>query len=220
MSGKIITIEGNNGSGKQTQAKLLCHKVKSQKLKVNCQLFSYPEYETSTGAVISRYLKGDFGPKEDLFEFAALLYATDRVKNKQSYEQLLESGTIILNDRYKESSWAILGSLAKDKEQRAEKIAWMQELERDMPDSDLVIFLDMPWQTAYQLIEEGRVKNGQPMDTHEIDQGFLQRCEETYCELAEQFGWVKIDCVREGKLREKEEISEEVWALVREFIKK
>jgi len=211
MSGKIITIEGNNGSGKQTQAELL-------KQKVTSQLFSYPEYETATGVVISSYLQGDFGPKEDLFEFAALLYAADRMKNKGECEQLLADENLIINDRYKESSWAILGSLFAEKQIRSGKIAWMQELEKDMPSSDLVIFLDMPWETAFELIRDGRVAQGQPMDTHEIDRDFLQRCEQTYRELAEEFGWEKIDCVQEGKLRGKEEIGSEVWKLVEHFL--
>lgn len=211
--GMVITIEGGNGSGKETQTKLLAENLRAAGREVS--VFHYPEYETPTGQLIRSYLQGEFGPKEDLMEFASLLYAADRVKHQVQYQKLLNRGGVVVNDRYQESNWAIQGALIDDETKRQEVVSWMQQLEQSMPPSDLVVYLRVPVDFSLQLMEERARKQELTLDTHELDQDFLRKTVAAYDALAaDQDHWQVIECVRQGRLRAVEDIQREVWEKV------
>ena len=207
--GRIITFEGINGVGKTTQAHLLARALEDAGNQV--RLIKYPQYEAPVGELIRRYLKGEFGPKEKLFDFAAMLYAADRAQNTSLYEELLSSAVTIIHDRYKEANWGILTALFPDPAVREEKLQWLLTLEKHMPSSDLVIYLDLPVEDAYQQMALREL-----WDTHEVDRSFMQACKERYDELSLRFRWVRIAGLSGNIIKSTEdkqkEILEEVFA--------
>jgi len=208
LHGKIITIEGPNAAGKATQTKLLVEALKGKGYKV--EFFAYPEYETPTGQLIRRYLEGEFGDKEALFEFAAFLYAADRAKNQPFYRPILERGGVIVHDRYQESNWAIQTALFHDPEVQEEKLQWLIGLEKYLLPSDHVYYLDVPAQVSLKLMQERG-----DQDKHELDTAFLFATEVRYQELSERFGWHRVACTdRAGDLLPREEIHQNLMELL------
>jgi len=209
LHGKVITLEGPNASGKETQAKLLKKHLTAQGYQV--KLFHYPEYETPTGQLIRRYLNGEFGDKEHLFEFAAFLYAADRAKNQERYRDLLTKGTVIINDRYMESNWAIQTALFQDPEDQETQLQWLRSLEAYAVPSDYVFYLDVPGQVSLQLME---ARGGR--DPPDLDVLFVYAVEGRYQELSRRFGWHRIQCTDPAgkQLLPKEEIHRNLIALL------
>jgi dTMP kinase len=209
LRGKVITLEGPNASGKETQAKLLKKHLTAQGYKV--RLHHYPEYASPTGELIRRYLNGAFGDKENLFEFAAFLYAADRAKNQEAYRDHLAAGGVIVNDRYMESNWAIQTALFQDPEAQEAKLQWLRTLEDYAVPSDYVFYLDVPGQLSLKLME---ARGG--MDQHELDVLFVYAVEARYQELSRRFGWHRVQCTdRTGEqLLPKDEIHRNLVALL------
>jgi dTMP kinase len=209
LHGKIITLEGPNASGKETQAKMLKKHLTGLGFKVH--LLHYPEYESSTGQLIKQYLNGDFGDKENLFEFAAFLYAADRARNQVKYHKWLADGDVIIHDRYMESNWAIQTALFDDPEIQEQKLQWLRSLEQFAVPSDLVFYLDVPGAISLKLME---ARGG--MDQHELDVLFVYAVEARYQELSRRFGWHRIQCTdRAGTgLLPKEEIHQNILTLL------
>ena len=68
--GKLIAIEGLDGSGKATQAKLLAGYLAAQGLAV--REVSFPDYGSDSSALVKMYLAGQFGqPPDDVNAYAA-----------------------------------------------------------------------------------------------------------------------------------------------------
>lgn len=76
--GKLIAIEGLDGSGKATQAKLLAGYLAAQGLAV--REVSFPDYGSDSSALVKMYLAGQFGQHpDDVNAYAASsFYAVDR----------------------------------------------------------------------------------------------------------------------------------------------
>src|SRR5262245_40802393 len=121
-SGRLIVIEGVDGSGKRTQTELLSKALAARG--VAAVTVSFPHYDSFFGRMIGRFLNGEFGPLEAVDpHFAALLYAGDRLDAKPQLEAALAAGKTILADRYVASNLAHQGSrVTPDK--RAEFLAW------------------------------------------------------------------------------------------------
>ena len=61
--GKLIVLEGLDGSGKATQAKLLAAHLKEQGFSV--REITFPNYESDSSALVKMYLSGQFGQHPD-----------------------------------------------------------------------------------------------------------------------------------------------------------
>ncbi len=219
--GKIIVIEGTDGSGKATQTSLLYEKLLSKG--IPCGIMSFPRYHTPTGRIISEcYLgKGKQSawfhnpPKLDP-KIASLLYATDRLAAKEEIEQTLHLGINMILDRYVESNMAHQGGklILEEKENF---FKFLEELEYNllkMPKPDKVIFLHMPTDIGIKL-REGRNIEG---DAHELNTNHLKNAEETYLHLAEKYNWEKISCMENEQPKSKEDISNEVFEKVKNLL--
>ena len=205
--GRIITFEGINGVGKSTQAHLLAKSLEKAGHRV--RLIKYPQYDHPVGELIRRYLHGEFGAKEKLFDFAAMLYAADRAQNISLYDELLSAGVTIIHDRYREASWGILTSLFDDPAVRDDKLEWLLLLEKHLPPSDLVLYLDLPVDAAYQQMALREL-----WDTHETDRSFMEACKMRYDELSTRFGWVRMAGMAGGQLKTTEQRQLEIMQAV------
>src|SRR5271163_4764483 len=107
--GKLIAIEGIDGSGKRTQVELLAHALTERGYTVH--QIAFPKYESTFGKLVGQFLDGRLGPLEHVDpRFTALLYAGDRLEAKPELEAALQQGQIVLADRYVASNLAHQGA--------------------------------------------------------------------------------------------------------------
>jgi len=209
--GKLIVIDGTDGAGKQTQTKLL--EARLNKEGIHVVKYSFPNYDSIYGRMITEYLRGDFGdPTEVHPRVASLLYALDRGTVADEMIGHLESGHYILCDRYVESNMAYQRAKLPEKEHK-EFFNWLNNLEHNelgIPESDEVLFLRVP-------VEISRVNMAErdELDGHEADQTYQQEVLRSYETLAENSDkWKIIDCAENGEMRRREEIHEELYQAI------
>jgi len=210
--GKLIVIDGGDGSGKATQSELLKTYLEKQGKKV--KYMDFPRYYSSFhGQVVGRFLTGEFGSLDQVSPYlAALAYALDRASAKEEMDQWLTHGGVILSNRYATSSMAHQAAKLPE-EKRKEFIAWLDEMEykvHKIPREDVVVYLYVPWKIGYELTEQKanrKYSKGQT-DIAEKDIHHRITSEEMYLRLArERKNWIKIDCVdAKGVLLSKETI--------------
>src|SRR5579862_9364677 len=151
--GKLIAIEGIDGSGKRTQLDLLAQALEARGLEA--YRISFPRYESLFGKLVGEYLNGDFGPMEAVDpHLSAVLYAGDRMEAKPAIQAALSSGKIVLADRYIASNLAHQ-SARVPAERREEFIGWVKRLEYGayaLPVEDLVVYLRLPVAEAHRLV--------------------------------------------------------------------
>ncbi len=214
----LIALEGIDGSGKGTQANRLCERLKTEGKTV--ELLSFPRYEATVfGKAIGDFLNGRFGTLSEVHpQLASLLYAGDRFESREVLTQAIAKNDVVVLDRYVASNIAHQGA-KREGEQRKELIAWVESVEFEifnLPKPDLVILLDLPANTAQQLIAKKSARNytDKPADLQEADGGYLAKVRAVYRELAETTpGWQIVNCLQSDSLRTIEEIGEEVFAL-------
>ena len=220
---KLIVIEGTDCSGKETQSNLLLERLKAEKRLI--EKLSFPMYDTPTGKIIGGPYLGKEYISEGWFpegavnvdpKVASLYYAADRKYNISKIESLLDQGYDVLLDRYIESNMAHQGGKLKTSKERLEIYSWLETLEYDLlklPHPDLTIFLYMPYKYALEL-KKNRLEKP---DQHEMNEEHLINAEKTYLELAELYGFKIINCIKDDRIRTKENIHEEVYSLVKKM---
>jgi dTMP kinase len=194
--GKLIALEGIDGSGKRTQLDLLARELDARGLATF--RISFPRYESFCGELVGRYLNGEFGPLEAVDpHLSALLYASDRLEAKPEIEAALSSGKIVLADRYIGSNMAHQSARVLP-EQREEFFAWLKRLEYGLyalPVEDLVIYLRVPVAEAHRLVglKSARAYTSLKRDIQEADIKHLEQTAIIYDRLATESNWVRID---------------------------
>jgi dTMP kinase len=221
MAGKLIVLEGTDGSGKSTQFARLCRRLEEEKRPFHRVIF--PRYDKESSALVRMYLGGEFGQKPgDVNAYAAsAFYAVDRYASyRQDWGQWYEEGGLVMADRYTTSN-AVHQASKLPKGQRADFFHWLYDFEFDklgLPRPDLVIYLDMPTRQALSLLRGREEATHTKGDIHEVDDGYLALCRETALEAAEVLGWQVMPCVRDGDIRPVEELHEAIWKLISEQI--
>lgn len=214
--GKLIAIEGIDGSGKRTQLDLLSKSLAERGVPV--YHISFPRYDSSFGHLAGRYLNGDFGLLDP--HLSAVLYAGDRFEAKPLLESELAAGRTVLADRYVGSNLAHqTARLPGDKKE--EFLNWLRHIEYDvygLPKEDLVVYLRVPVAHAQQLVAQKTARQYTALrhDIHEADIRHLEDTAAIYDQLARQPHWVRVECLDAGRgaLRPAEDISREVMAAV------
>lgn len=200
MNQKIRTIclEGSDGSGKETQTRLLCEWLQSQKR--NVESISFPRYDTFWGKMVRQYLKGEFGELDP--RIASVLYALDRQSAASAIKRYILNDGIVIFDRYSDSNKAHQSARHKSAADRKDFMEWLSEMEflqLGVVPSDFTFYLMVDVKTSQRLMDRrGRVK-----DIHEADENHLNDTVEVYKSLAVNCPCshgVTIDCVKDGKL--------------------
>lgn len=213
MKGKLIVLEGIDGSGKETQSNLLEKKLKEKGREV--MHISFPDYESPCSALVKMYLKGDFGKNpEDVNPYAAsLFYAVDRFASyRMKWKDFYEKGGIVIADRYTTSNMVHQMTKYEDEVKRKDFLSWLEKTEYgelELPRPDLVILLDIPLAVSENLVKE-RAKKGGSMDIHEQHLDYLRKCHDAYRQLVALYHWKRIPCTEEGRLRSIEDIGKDV----------
>ncbi len=212
--GKLIVIEGTDGSGKSTQFRLLTERL--NKNNIAFQKLVFPQYSEPSSALIRMYLGGEFGahPSDVSAYAASAFYAVDRYASyKKVWGDWYENGGLVVSDRYTTSN-AVHQASKESPEKQPEFLNWLYEFEYDrlgLPKPDLVIYLDVPTDFTEKLMRSREAQTNTHADIHEQDLTYLTTCRRTGKAAAEFYGWTVIDCVQDGKMRSIEDIHDEIY---------
>ena len=215
--GKLIVIEGGDGSGKATQTRKLFERLRDLENKV--MRISFPNYDSESSALIKKYLRGDFGGSaEEVNPYAAAtFYAVDRFAGFFDWKDVYNAERgIVLSDRYVSSNMAYQAAKFAKKSDRTKFLAWLDDLEYKyfgLPRPDLTIFLDMPPEiSAILRRERGRE------DIHERDAAYMRKTYNVYREIAVKYGWKVVKCADRNFARSTTDIHEDIFRLVEEIL--
>ena len=219
--GKLIVLEGIDGSGKSAQYRRLCARM--EKDGIGYHHIVFPRYDKESSALIRMYLGGQFGAKPaDVNAYAAsTFYAVDRfAAYRTDWGKLYEKGGLILSDRYTTSNAVHQGSKLSD-EELPEFFAWLSDLEYNkmgLPKPDLVIYLEVDVETSLARMRRRQEKTHTRADIHEQDVAYLARCLRTADKAADFYGWTRIPFRKDGKERDVDEKNDEIYRIIREMI--
>lgn len=226
--GQFIVIEGTDGAGKATQARLLAaHLKRAGHAPVQ---FDFPQYFKSSSDFVKAYLQGRYGSIGEVSpKKASLLYAIDRFEAASEIKAALKNGRVVLANRYIGSNLGHQGAKIKNSQERLRYFVWDMDLEYgilEIPRPDLNIILHVPARIAQRLVDEKRGKErsytkGKKRDLHEASLTHLKRAEQTYVEMVRFFPdeFTLIDCAPNGKLLPIKEIHNLVWKAVARRLK-
>lgn len=220
--GRLIVIEGIDGSGKGTQFEMLL-KYLNEKL-IEYVYFDFPQYrKTFFGDFAGRFLNGEFGHFSRINPYlASFPYAADRWQVKEKLWQAIGDGKLVVCNRYTPSS---IYQAAKVKpSQRKKFLDWVETLEYEVfgiPQPSLVIFLYVPLIFAQTLISKKKQRiylEERKKDQYEKDLRYLKKVESMYLEITKtNINWVKIDCVENNKILSPEIIHKKIVGIITSY---
>ena len=217
MRGTLIVLEGTDGSGKATQAKLLLRELAARG--VNCREIDFPRYGSPFAEPANLYLHGALGgrPGDVNACAASVMFAVDRFASyKEDWGGFYEAGGVVVANRYTTSNAVHQASKLRPEERRS-FLDWLFDLEYrrlGLPEPDRVLYLDMPTEAANRLMRRREAETNTAADIHEQDGDYLRRCRECAGEIARTQGWAVVNCAGDGVPRTPEDIPREVLAIV------
>jgi dTMP kinase len=221
--GRLIAIEGIDGSGKRTQLDLL----EKALLGAGVAVYStgFPQYDSWFGKMVGQFLNGELGSLESVDpHFSALLYAGDRFEAKSKIEAALDDGKIVLIDRYIGSNLAHQTARVAP-EKREDFRRWIRHLEYEiysLPREDRTIYLRVPPTEAQKLVnlKTERTYTTAKQDLLEASIHHLQNAADMYDLLSRDAPWITIQCfdANRGTIRAPEDIARELWSAVQPII--
>ena len=217
MSGKLIVIEGLDGSGKATQAKLLVEALQAQGKQV--RKVSFPAYESDSSALVKMYLAGQFGKDPgDVNAYAAsTFYAVDRFASyKTEWGRFYEEGGIVVADRYTTSN-AVHQCSKLPEEEWDSFLKWLFDFEyrlMGIPAPDAVIYLQVDPLVSQKLMTGRYQGDESKKDIHESNLDYLARSRKAAEYCRDQLGWKTVHCVQDGVMRSIEDIHQEIYRTV------
>ena len=212
--GKLIVIEGTDGSGKSTQFRLLTGRLESEQVKF--QKLVFPQYSEPSSALIRMYLGGEFGnsPSDVNAYAASAFYSVDRYASyRKVWGKWYEEGGLVVSDRYTTSN-AVHQASKEPEDKREGFLNWLYDFEYDklgLPRPDLVIYLDVPTDFTEKMLRHRESETHTQADIHEQDTQYLATCRRMGRAAAAHYGWTVIRCVRDGAMRSMEDIHEEIY---------
>ncbi|MDY3984238.1 dTMP kinase [Dysosmobacter sp.] len=221
MSGKLIVFEGTDGSGKATQAGLLCQHLEREG--VPFREIDFPRYGKPSAAMVQEYLNGNLGKRPgDVSAYAAsLFFSMDRYASyKQDWGGFYESGGLVVANRYTTSN-AVHQASKLPEEERKEYLDWLFDLEYNklgLPRPDLVLYLDMPTEITERMMRQREQATGTHADIHEQDETYLKNCRANAKEVVKDCGWTVINCASDGVPRTVEDIHAQVYRIVKKLL--
>ena len=219
--GKLIVLEGIDGSGKSTQYRRLCQRMENDKIDYNHIVF--PRYDKESSALLRLYLGGAFGtdPGDVNAYTASTFYAVDRFASyRQDWGQWYEEGGLVVSDRYTTSN-AVHQCSKLPPEQWEEYLHWLFDYEfrlLGLPAPDRVIYLQVDPAVSQKLMTGRYHGDESKKDVHEKDTEYLARSRRAAEFCAAHLGWQTVHCTKDGQMRSIQEIQTRVQALAQEIL--
>ena len=215
--GKLFVIDGTDGSGKQTQFKKLQERLTKEG--IDYKTVSFPNYDSPSSSLVKMYLAGEFGEnaKQVSPYIASTFYAADRYATfKKELEEYYNNGGTILADRYTTANMIHQAGKIQDKNERKKLLDWIWDFEFNLyglPVPSEVFLLKMPPEVSIELMKdrENKFTHEAAKDIHERDKNHLIDAYNAACDVAKDYGWFTIECVKDGKIRTIEDIHEEIY---------
>ncbi len=228
QKGKLIVIDGIDGSGKATQVKILKQRLLKEGFKV--KTIDFPRYESNFfGSLIGEFLTGKYGDFVKMNSRAvSVLYAADRFESSAQIKKWLDQGFVVLADRYASANQIHQGGKIRNLEERAEFLKWLHKMEYGVfkiPQPNLVIYLDVPFEISKQRLLEKTAKDKKKYlkggrDIVEENLRYLKDSRQSAIVLAqENKNWTKIECCKGNVCMSPEQVGEEVYKIVKKKLK-
>lgn len=222
--GKLFVIDGTDGSGKQTQFKKLQERLHDEN--INYRVVSFPNYESASSSLVKMYLSGEFGENaKDISPYiASTFYAADRYATyKKYFEDYYNDGGIILADRYTTANMVHQAGKISNTEEREKFLNWLWDFEFNLyglPIPTKTFFLNMPPDYAMKLMEDRKNKftHETQKDIHERDKNHIIDSYNAACSLVEKYSWYEVNCIEDGKIRNIQDIHEEIYEEIKKYI--
>ena len=223
--GKLIIIDsGTDGSGKATQTEKLFEKLKSEGK--NVKKITFPDYDSPACMPVKMYLNGEFGtdPSDVNAYVASTFYAVDRFASyKKDWGEFYNNGGIILSDRYVTSNMVHQGAKIDNDSEREDYLNWLYDLEYQkykLPVPDCIIYLDLPPEKSEKLMMNrlNKFTGAEDKDIHERNHDYLVSCYNNAGKIADKYGWHRIKCINDEKIRDIDDISDEIYKKVKELL--
>ncbi len=225
--GKFIVVDGIDGSGKNTQTKAIVEKLKENNQKV--EVIDFPQYDNNFfGKLISQYLAGELGSGAEVSPYiASVLYAADRFESSKKIKKWLDSGFIVIADRYVSSNQIHQGGKIKDSQEREKFLKWLNEMEYnvfEIPKPNAIFYLNVSCAVSGKLLDNkdalGRKKYAHgKKDIHESDANHMNNARESALKLVEEENnWINIECMKNGKMLPIRDITDKIWLEIKPFV--
>lgn len=221
--GRLIVIDGADGTGKATQVKNLLARLKREGYRAKS--LDFPQYEKNFfGSLIGRALTGAYGDFIALDpHIASVLYTADRFESKKMIEKWLAEGRTVVLDRYASANQIHQGGKIADPKERKKFIEWLEQMEFGvfgLPRPDIILYLDVPMEVSEKLLEEKtsfskkKYSKGKK-DLAESDAKHQRDARVSALKMIQKNNhWVKIPCAERGVLLSREVIAERIWQRV------
>ena len=213
MSGRLVVIEGLDGSGKATQTALLCEALTQNGVRL--KRVSFPDYQEKSSALVKMYLGGELGahPQEVNAFAASSFYAVDRFASYvRHWRSDYASGSLIVADRYTTSNM-VYQMTKLPRSEWDSYLDWVRDFEYNklgLPAPNAVIYLDMPLEISQRLLRERYGGDEAKKDLHEQDTAFLAACRQSALYCAEKLGWLVVPCAENGQIKPAQQIHAEI----------
>lgn len=211
----LIVLEGIDGAGKSTQAKILIQKLTEHGKKVGT--FTFPAYNRFFGRIIKKFLRGELGRLSSQNPYlVSTLYAANRFECRETLFHLLKKNDIVVLQRYVTSS-ELYQTAHIPPAHRQKLVKWIQTMEYrffGLPRPDIVIYLYLPVHLSYALIK----KRGKTRELYE-KQKLLAKVNAYAKVLARRENWFLIPCSKRGVVLSRQEIGRRVWEVVKFKVK-
>lgn len=215
--GRLIVLEGIDGSGKETQSALLAKALGDAGQSV--RQISFPDYENESSVLVRLYLSGELGQKPgDVNAFAASsFYAADRyISYHTQWRQDYLNGTVMVADRYTTSN-AVHQMPKLGEDDWNDFLFWLMDYEYTklaLPRPDIVVYLDMEPAATRKLIDRRAGEDGRRPDIHESNTAYLRQCRDAARYAARFYGWKVVPCSSKGEPRPISDIAQDLLAVV------
>ncbi len=226
--GKLIVLDGSDGSGKATQTRFLIARLHKEGYKV--KTLDFPQYETNFfGALIGECLTGEYGDFIAIDpHIGSVLYAADRFESKPKIEEWLKKGYVVVLDRYVSSNQIHQGGKIVHPKRQKEFLSWLDQMEHGvfgLPRPDIITYLDVPTLISQSLLKAEDQKQKKvymkrrKTDLAEANVDHQAASRSNALKLVKKLNhWKKIDCTKKGELLSREEIAEKVWEQVAQIL--
>ena len=212
--GRFIVIDGLDGSGKETQTKLLTAYLES--IGQTVRVLSFPCYESQSSLFVRMYLGGELGDRpDDTNAFAASsFFAADRyLSYRLDWQKDIEDPhTVVIANRYTTAN--AVHQLAKlPEEQWDDFLTWLWDYEFEkmgIPAPDDILYLEMLPDISLRLIQSRSAQTGRAIDIHEADGDFLHRSYRAAMYASDKLNWTRIRCYNGAEPKTRGEIAEEI----------
>ena len=217
MAGKLIVIEGLDGSGKATQAQKLYEVLQAKRERV--MKVSFPDYKSDSSALVKMYLAGEFGTDPNAVNpyAASSFYAVDRYASyMKNWKDFYLDGGIVIADRYTTSN-AIHQCAKLPKEQWESFIQWLFDYEYQLigiPEPYRTIYLRVDPNVSQELMMKRYEGNEAEKDIHEANLEYLKQSRQAADYCAKMLGWNVVECISDDCMRTVDDIAKEVFSII------